>query len=265
MKNSYTDEKERYSKPKFFSFQSVVILILCFALCVSIKPAIENIIIMNDQFHYSEYLKKLEQQKNEKGISSIANINSDFLGWLEIDDVNISLPIVKTESEQDENYYLNHDFKREKNSLGCPYQVHDMSIDDYNTMFIGHSAFNTMVLGNTNYQSLFGKLNDYLSTSNAYNYNIKFETTTKTYNYKIFGVFRFNIKDTTTEKYKEVVNSIYSNSISSQSSYDSFISCIKKYSILDCGDDFEFGDKFLTLFTCYSNLDYRTIIVAKQI
>ncbi len=265
MENNYTYEKEQYSKPRLISLKSIVILILCFALCVSIKPAIDNIIIMTDQYNYSEYLKKLEKQKNEKGIESIANINSDFLGWLEIDDVNLSLPIVKTDSTQKENYYLDHDYKKEKNSLGCPYQVCNMSLDGYNTMFVGHSAYNTTVLGNTNYQSLFGKLNDYLSINNKYNYKIKFETTTKVYNYKIFGVFRFYIKDTTTEKYKEIVNNIYSNNISSQNDYDNFISCVKKYSIINSEYDFEFGDKFLTLFTCYSNLSYRTIVVAKQI
>lgn len=265
MENNYTYEKEQYSKPRLISLKSIVILILCFALCVSIKPAIDNIIIMTDQYNYSEYLKKLEKQKNEKGIESIASINSDFLGWLEINDVSLSLPIVKTDSTQKENYYLDHDYKKEKNSLGCPYQVCNMSLDGYNTMFVGHSAYNTTVLGNTNYQSLFGKLNDYLSINNKYNYNIKFETTTKVYNYKIFGVFRFYIKDTTTEKYKEIVNNIYSNNISSQNDYDNFISCVKKYSIINSGNDFEFGDKFLTLFTCYSNLSYRTIVVAKQI
>lgn len=131
MKINYTKD---YGKKNFITIKSIIILLLCFALCVSIVPAIDNIIIMTDQFHYSEYLAKLEKQKNEKGIESIASINSDFLGWLEIDDVNLSLPIVKTDSTQKENYYLDHDYKKERNSLGCPYQVCSMSLDGHNTI-----------------------------------------------------------------------------------------------------------------------------------
>lgn len=265
MKNNYSYEKEEYSKPNCFSFRNIVILILCFTLCVSLKPAIENILIMNDQFHYSEYLLKLEKQKQEQGLESIAQINQDFLGWLEIEDVGISFPVVNTSSKSQEDYYLNHDYKNEKNSLGCPFQVHNMSLDGNNTMFVGHSSFTTTVLGNTNNQSLFGKLNSYHSTSNNYNYIIKFETLGKTYTYKIFGVFKFNVTDYSDAKYQEIFNDIYTNTIRTSGDFKNFVNCAKKYSTLNSSEELNFGDKILTLFTCYYDLDYRTMIIAKQI
>lgn len=265
MTNYFINEKEEYSKPKLISFQSIVILILCFTLCVSVKPAIDNIIIMHEQYHYSEYLKKLEQQKNENGLGYISNINSDFLGWLEVDDVGLSLPIVKTDSKQKENYYLSHDFKKDKNSLGCPYQVYNMDLQGNNTMFIGHSSYTTTIMGHTNNQNLFGKLNTYLTPSNNFNYKIKLETESKTYTYKIFSSFKFRITDTTSEKYQDIFKNIFSNKIETKQDFNNFISCIQKYSVINCQDGLNFGDKILTLFTCYSNLDYRTMIIAKQI
>lgn len=41
--------------------------------------------------------------------------NEDYVAWLEIEDTNISYPIVHRDNE----FYLKHDFKQERNSHGC--------------------------------------------------------------------------------------------------------------------------------------------------
>lgn len=264
MKNYYMNECP-YKKPTI-TFKHIIIFLLCATLCVSMHSLLKNFDILQTQLHYIEYLNQLEQQKNTEGFDSLKQINSDFLAWITIDDVNLSLPIVETKTKNQEDFYLNHGFNKKHNKLGCPYQSFKCSLDNNYTMFIGHSSYNISLFGQKNNESVFGKLNSYIDKSGAYTYSVKLETQTKTLNYQIVGFFNFNITDTSNAKYQEIYDNIYNiSSLNTQSRFDRFNSTLKKYSFVNLGQELNFGDKILTLFTCYSNLDYRTIVVAKQV
>ncbi len=265
MKLNYA-EMFNYGKPKI-TFKQVLIVFLVFTICVSMQSAIESFSLIYTERHYSEYLRQLEVKKNTEGFDSLLEINPNIMAWITIDDIGLSLPIVKTTSKQDEDFYLNHGVDNKKNALGCPYQPHDFDLANNNSMFIGHSSYNFSLFNSTTNQSLFGKLNRYIDeTRSSFNYNIKLETSSGIATYHIAGLFKFKITDTTDTKYTEVYSNIFNqNNLDTQAKFDSFMSTLEKYSKFSGSIDASFGDKILTLFTCYYNLDYRTIIVATQI
>ena len=54
--------------------------------------------------------------------------------------------------------------------------------------------------------------------------------------------------------------------LNTQSQFDNFYNIIKSKSLISNLDDASFGDKFITIFTCATdNLDYRVMVIAKQI
>lgn len=254
-----------YEKPKI-TFKQILIVFLCVVLAISLKSTFESINIIQTQIHYNEYLKKLEDQKNSKGFASLRKINSNILAWLTVEDVNLSVPIVETADESQEKFYLNHGFDKKNNKLGCPYQPSNFSLYGTNTMFVGHSSYTMTLFGNKANQSVFGKLNSYIHTNDNYNYKIKLETEEGILNYQIVGYFFFEITDTENPTYNEIYNNIYTaNDLSAKESFNRFINTLNAYSLKKSNQEINFGDKLLTLFTCYYNLDFRTIVVAKQI
>ena len=244
----------------------IVILTLCVMLVFSLQPTISNIMLINTQINYSKYLRMLEEKKDKEGFNSLYSINPDLLAWIKIEDIDLSVPIVKTNIKQDEDFYLNHGFDKKENSLGCPYQAYNYDLYSNHTLFIGHSSYTMSVFGNTSNVSLFGKLNDYTIKKANYNYNLTLQTDKTTYFYKIIGVFYFKITNTNSMEYKEILNNVYSvTNFNNQSDLDNYISCIEKYSILDKEINATLDDQFLTLFTCYYDLDYRTMVIAQKV
>ena len=259
--------QKNYEKPTITP-KSVIIVIMCVMLCCLIKSCVSYFSIINAQMHYDFYISYLEKKKNTEGFESLKNINSDFMAWLKIDDVSLSMPIVSTSSKNDEDFYLKHGFDKKTNILGCPYQSYQFNYKTENNSLInGHSSYTISTFGSTKQQSLFGKLNTYLTTqSNSYTYKLLFETENGIDVYTIIGYFKFKITNTSSSEYQEVYNKIYcANSLKTENEYNNFIECFKKYSIAPINIDSSFGDKFITLFTCSPNLDYRTIVVAKKI
>lgn len=254
-----------YKKPAI-TFKHIVVFLLCATLCVSVQSIWKSISMIQAQLHYNEYLIKLEQQKNSEGFESLKKINPNFIAWIKIEDIDLSLPIVSTSTKSEEDYYLEHGFDKNYNKLGCPYQTSGCDINGNYSMVVGHSSYTMSLFGNKTNESLFGKLNSYINKSANYNYQITLETETELRNYQIVGYFCFNITNTTNDKYNEIYNNIYNVSkLDTEEKFNNFKSTLTKNTFVNLGEELNFGDKILTLFTCYTNLDYRTIIVAKQV
>ena len=263
MEINYT--KDFGTKKQLITFKQIIIVLLSCMLLVTIQYGYNDFSTILTQIRYNKYLSNLETQKNVNGLESLKQTNSDILAWLTINDVNLSVPIVKTNSSQDEDFYLTHGFDKKQNSLGCPYQKYDCDFDNNNTLFVGHSSYTMTVFGHKTSESIFGKLNTYTNTTSNFDYLVKLETFNGTKNYKIIGCFFYNVTNTSSPTYQEVTNNIYANNISSTSSYNNFINTLKMYNLLDNNFKSSYLDHFITLFTCYYNLDFRTIVVAKEI
>ena len=84
----------------------------------------------------------------------IAKINSDFRGWLRIDDTIIDYPVVKS-PESDPEYYLHRDFDKNYSFSGTPFI--GAGADENSDAFVIYAH-------KMNNGSMFGTLDDYSHT-----------------------------------------------------------------------------------------------------
>lgn len=235
-------------------------IILIIMLVVSLITSIIYILYQykkdNKQEVIYKELEKIvineEKQEDEESIKlqSLYNTNSDFVGWLEIEDTNISYPVMQTE-ESRKDYYLYKNFYKEYSHMGTPYiaEFCDMTKSDNLIIYGHHISSNKM----------FGELENYKKKKFYDNHKIiKFNTIYEKADYEIIAVFK-TVAHTGFEYYK------FYNANSKQE-FDTFIRKCKELSFYDIEKTAEYGDKLITLSTCeYSNKNGRLVVVAKKI
>ena len=172
--------------------------------------------------------------------------NDQTVGWIQINNTRVNYPIVQA---TDNNYYLNHDFNKKKNSMGWIYMDYRNSNKDLsaNTIIYGHNInagimFGTLV--NALYPKWYNKEQNRIITFNTPYANMKWQ---------VFSIYK--IKTTT-----DYLDSDFDN----DEAYQNFINLIKGRSITNFGVDVNPGDKILTLSTCASNTT-KIVIHAKLI
>lgn len=258
MENVY---KKNLKIKNVLSWQNIIIILLILCLIVSI---LQNIFVFKGVYtkiKFDKYISSLYDKKQKEGIASLTEINENFLGWISIDDLNLSMPIVKTNNRSDEIFYSNHDLSKQKQNFGCPYQSSSTNIEETdNTLIIGHSAYQSMLFWGTRF-SYFGKLNNYLNNSNKNSHTIKIETLTSTKFYKVMSVIKFD----TTKDYSNIALPYATTNFNNVEDFNQFYNIIKQNSVIDFNQSAHYGDKFLTLFTSCKEPNFRLMVVAKAI
>ena len=61
-----------------------------------------------------------EQKKETINFKKLYELNNDFVGWLKIENTNISYPVMQTKNSR-KDYYLRKNFYKEYSQLGTPY------------------------------------------------------------------------------------------------------------------------------------------------
>lgn len=247
---------KRISKEK--TIKGIIAIIFIIALLTTLFFILYPTIKISN---YDKYLNSLKIQKETYGMQSLKNKNSDFVAWLECQDVDVSIPVVVSSND----FYLNHDFDKAKNNLGSPYHYSTSTLgQSFNTTIIGHSAYNTKDMnGKIVFQAIMGNFNNYINETDStnYNYKITVETLTETLTYQVFSAFSYDSNaDCNNEK-----NLFYTTNITTQQEFDNYINLANNLSQKDFGQTATFGDKFLTLYTCSYESGYRIMIIAKQI
>ena len=198
-----------------------------------------------------EQEEKGEEEKDESiNLKELYELNNDFIGWLKINDTNISYPVMQTDNNR-KDYYLRKNFYKEYSQLGTPYIAEYCNVQTSDNVIIyGHHI--------TNYQ-MFGELEKYKNKDFYDNHKmINFNTIYGNADYEIIAVFKTVVY--TGFKYYEFINS------NSQNEFDTFIKKCKELSFYETGKTAKYGDKLLTLSTCeYSAKNGRLVIVAKKI
>lgn len=240
-----------YKKVRIF-----LIIMLVISLITSIIYILYQYKKDNKQEVIYKELEKIvineEKQEDEESIKlqSLYDTNSDFVGWLEIEDTNISYPVMQTE-ESRKDYYLYKNFYKEYSHMGTPYiaEFCDMTKSDNLIIYGHHISSNKM----------FGELENYKKKKFYDNHKIiKFNTIYEKADYEIIAVFK-TVAHTGFEYYK------FYNANSKQE-FDTFIQKCKELSFYDIEKTAEYGDKLITLSTCeYSNKNGRLVVVAKKI
>ncbi|NTV78598.1 MAG: class B sortase, partial [Clostridiales bacterium] len=76
----------------------------------------------------------------------VAELNEDFVGWLYYPGLDINYPILQGD---DNNYYLDHSFRKQKVNAGCIFMDYGAASDwsDRNTFVFGHSMRDGSMFG----------------------------------------------------------------------------------------------------------------------
>ncbi|NBH25671.1 class B sortase [bacterium 1xD8-48] len=119
---------------------------------------------------------------------SLLEANEDVKGWLYLPDTPIDLPVVGT---SDNDYYLTHDFWKQKKSTGCPFMDKDTGQWDFNRTVYAHNmggASDTMFSPLLRFKD-----EDYFMAHRQLYYTQCYGITAE---YQIMAAVKYNAKDT---------------------------------------------------------------------
>lgn len=214
-------------------------------MVIAFLTSIYNIFILKTK--YSDSRKVYEEIREEKESLNLSNINSDYMGWINISDTPIDYPIVKS---NDNEFYLTRDFYKQYLFSGSIFMDYrNEGFEDKNVVIYGHSMKDL---------SMFGSLKklknlDYLQQNKTISITTK---ENKKLIYQIFGVYVMEPNDT------EAI----SINFNTDDEFISYIDKIMNKSIYTSDLEVNNIDKILTLYTCsYGFDDARLIIHAKLI
>ena len=216
---------------------------------ITITNIEENIETETNTENYQEIDKTTYYQT----YPSYLNINFDYylkknpetVAWIQVDGTNINYPVVK---HSDNDYYLNHDFYKNKSATGWVFADYRNDFKDIsnNTIIYGHNLVNRTMFG---YLPLTLNKNWYTNENNRY---IKLATPNYNSTWKIFSIY----KTEPTIDYLKV-------KFNSTDNYEEFLESIKKKSVYNFNVDLTYSDKIITLSTCDDTGTKRVVMHAK--
>ncbi len=174
--------------------------------------------------------------------------NNDFKGWIKIDGTPVDYPVVKA---KDNDFYLNRDFYKKKQSSGIPFIDYECSDDGLNTIIYAHNMKDgSMFAGLSKYTD-----KDFFTSHTVINY----DTLTERGQYEIFSVFKTTVGSKNEFKYYDYAN------ITNEERYNEYISKVKALSMQKSDITPVFGERLLTLSTCaYNTQNERLVVVARK-
>lgn len=194
------------------------------------------------------------------------NQNSDFIGWLRIEDTVIDYPVMQC--LEDENYYLTRDFSKEENKNGCLILDNDSiaGIGIYEQEYSNgvKPSTNLIIHGHTMKSGqMFGNLNLYQDKEYGLAHNvIYFDSLYEERKYELIAVFYSQVY----YAHEEVFKYYKFFQADTHEEFDDWYNHIKEMSLYDTGVTAEFGDEFITLSCCaYHVEDGRFVVVGKRI
>lgn len=203
--------------------------------------------IINNAIKINEDKSTASQDKYIVDFNKLKEQNSDTVAYLKVFGTDIDYVVVKS---NDNSYYLNHNFMKEKNSGGWIFADYHNKFDntDKNIIIYGHNMANG---------SMFGTLSKVLDKewqNNKENYNIILSDEFGTKIYKVFSTYMTEPDDY-----------YIKTEFDSLEEYSKFINEIAFRSNYVYGIDVFSSDKILTLSTCNSIGNKRIVLHAKLI
>lgn len=193
-----------------------------------------------------------ESTKRMIQVKSLQQENSDVVGFLEIENTNISYPVVQG---KDNEYYMTHNYKKEKSKNGAIFldKDYDWNIPSNNYLIYGH---------NLNNGTMFQELLKYANESYYKNHpTISFTTADEECVYEIISVFRSKVYYTSDNvfKYYFFINP------KTEEAYNDYIKNIKEISLYNIEQTANYGTQLITLSTCsYHVKDGRFVVVGAK-
>lgn len=173
--------------------------------------------------------------------------NPETVAWLQVNGTNISYPVVQ---HSDNDYYLNHDFRKRKVITGWVFADYRDKFDPFNN--------NTIIYAHNTYaNSMFSQLTRTQTTNWLENPNYHYIKLSTRKSNSIWQVFSTYTISPTTDYLQSIFNSI--------DNYENFLNTLKNRSIYDFKTDISPEDKIITLSTCNSTGKKRIAVHAKLI
>lgn len=186
-----------------------------------------------------------EEPKYVVDFDALKQQNSDTIAYLKVDSTDVDYVVVKGDNN---DYYLNHNFKKEYNVAGWIFADYKNKFDgtDKNIVIYGH---------NMQDESMFASLKEILTSAWHENEKQKITLVTEknTITYEIISSYSIE-----PEEY-------YITTEFNSMEFSEFLTTITKRSYYDYHANVNTSDKILTLSTCTGNGKNRIVIHAKQI
>jgi len=176
--------------------------------------------------------------------------NSDFVGWLHIENTKIDYPVMYTPEEPE--YYLRRAFDKSSSQSGTPFVGKDSTVDSDFYMIYGHNMKN---------DTMFGTLDSYADKAFwQENPEISFTTVTKQRKYEVFAALETRVlyQDEAGYRYYFQVGDL------TQEAFDELIGWLRENALYDTGITPLYGEQILVLSTCSYHEDNGRFIVAAR-
>ena len=180
--------------------------------------------------------------------------NEEIIGWLEIEGTNINYPVLQA---SDNDYYLTHNYKKEKSSTGSIFLDKDFDLinGSSNYLIYGHRSKSGLMFEDL---MKYAKEDFYKEHT-----KVKFTTNKDDSLYEILSVFYSRVYY---KSEKNVFRYYYFVNANNEQEYNDFVNNAKKVSLYDTGVTANYGEQLLKLSTCeYSQEDGRFAIVCKKV
>lgn len=194
------------------------------------------------QINLNEYIDKDRVEFDE-----LKKQNKDTVAFIKVNNTRIHYVVVKG---KDNDFYLNHNFNKEKNIAGWIFGDFRNNFDetDRNLIIYGHnmkdgSMFDTLI-----------KTIDKEWYTNKDNYIVKLITEKGSYKYKVFSTYSVRAED-------YYINTGFNN----DKEFDKFVNTLKDRSVYNYGTEVNGTDKILTLSSCIGDGRKRVVLHAKLI
>ncbi len=258
--NKYDDNGEKVRKSVFLTAFVALVVSVCYIIGFFFGIAQNKNLYSN-----------LEELKSQKPSASITypdgyleefgllyQENEDIVGWVEISGTPLSYPVVQS---IDNDFYLTHNFYGKKERHGVPFMDYRNNIKEFdtNTVLHGHNMKSD--------NQMFSELENYYKGDKALSFYrehplITFDTVYEESKWKVFAVFTCNVNTANGEvfPYYDFINA------SDEKEFDTFVDTVRTISKFNIPVDVEYGDKLLTLSTCYYDFDgQRLVVMARKV
>lgn len=189
--------------------------------------------------------KKLQKMENPINFDELLAINTDIIGWLEMESVDISYPIVQSD---DNDYYLHRTFRKQDNFAGSIFldYLNNPNFSNRNNIVYGHNMKNG---------SMFGILKQY-QNQEKYDKSKYFwiYTPTRIYKYEIFSA---SVVGTYSDSYQI--------SFADRDDFKEFLDQAKSQSMIKTTAKVSYNDTVVTLSTCTGDSATRFIVQGKRV
>ena len=193
------------------------------------------------------------EETNSAKFAALRDQNSDFIGWISIEDTKLDFPVMYAPNNKD--FYLRHDFNKEYSVYGVPY------LDEKTTLGANDQSENLVIYGhNMKTGTIFGCLTGYKEAGYYQQHPyVQFDTVYGDGTYEVFAAFSIDVAADTSFVYNQYVDM-------DEETYNAYVEEVISRSDVDTGIRPVYGEQLLTLSTCeYSSDNGRYVVVARRV